>query len=140
MYAEAAPEGVAHPVGEGDRRGEGEACGEFGEGEHEDRYAGESLSLLQFNKIVKPLLADTFILRRIEPDNDRLSNKCLPFFKHEAIYLFQILDLSAISDVAFHRRCRTGSPLAYPSNVFPVFIKNKYIVGMEYMRGLSYAF
>ncbi|MCX9079287.1 MAG: hypothetical protein OIN84_15085 [Candidatus Methanoperedens sp.] len=35
VYAEAAPEGVAHPVGEGDRSGEGEACGGFGEGEHE---------------------------------------------------------------------------------------------------------
>ena len=32
MHAEAAPEGVAHPVGEDDRSGEGEAGGEFGEG------------------------------------------------------------------------------------------------------------
>ncbi len=32
VYAEAAPKGVAHPVGEGDRSGEGEAGGGFGEG------------------------------------------------------------------------------------------------------------
>jgi len=34
VYAEAAPKGVAHPVGESDRSGEGEAGGELGEGEH----------------------------------------------------------------------------------------------------------
>lgn len=33
MHAEAAPEGAAHPAGEGDRCGEGEAGGGFGEGE-----------------------------------------------------------------------------------------------------------
>jgi len=35
VYAKAAPKGVAHPVGESDRSGEGEAGGEFGDGEHE---------------------------------------------------------------------------------------------------------
>ncbi len=48
MHAETAPKGVAHPVGKGDRSGEGEAGGEFGEGEHEGRYASESLSLLHY--------------------------------------------------------------------------------------------
>lgn len=45
MHAEAAPKGVAHPVGECDRSGEGEAGSESGEGEHECKYASESLSL-----------------------------------------------------------------------------------------------
>lgn len=35
MHAEAAPKGVAHPVGECDRSGEGKAGGEFSEGKHE---------------------------------------------------------------------------------------------------------
>ena len=34
MYTKAAPESIAHPVGECDRSGEGEAGSEFGEGEH----------------------------------------------------------------------------------------------------------
>ncbi len=102
MHAETAAEGVAHPVGEGDRSGEGEAGGESGKGEHESRYAGKSLSLLHYNNFVEPLLAYTFILRRIEPDNDRLSDKCLLLFEHEAVYLLQILDFFAISDKAFH--------------------------------------
>jgi hypothetical protein len=45
VYAEAAPKGVAHPVGECDRSGEGEAGGGFSEGEHNGRYVNESLNV-----------------------------------------------------------------------------------------------
>ncbi len=45
MDAEAAPKGVAHPVGECDRSGEDEAGGEFGEGEHNDKSSRKCLSL-----------------------------------------------------------------------------------------------
>jgi len=45
VHAEAAPEGVAHPVGESDRSGEGETSGEFGEREHNDKSSSKCLSL-----------------------------------------------------------------------------------------------
>lgn len=45
MYAEAAPKGVAHPVGESNLCGEDEAGGEFGEGEHDNKSSSICLSL-----------------------------------------------------------------------------------------------
>ncbi len=63
MHAEAAPESAVRPAGEGDRSGEGEAGGKFGEREHISRYAGKSLSPLRFHQFVKPLLADTSVPR-----------------------------------------------------------------------------
>ncbi len=44
MYPGTAPESVAHPEGEGDWAGEGEAGGEVGEGEHDNPMTFLSLN------------------------------------------------------------------------------------------------